>query len=173
MLRPLLLATLLDLASVAGAPQAQAPAFSSYPAGRIYTGVKVAPRLRPGTAAWRYRTVIREGYKNNPVNFAGNYVVLSWGCGSPCQAYAIVDARTGKVFFSEFQTSFGAAFHPDSRLFVANLPLSSNDSCDSVPEWACAERSTDYYRWNGQRLTLVATVPGHQTPPPADTTPSR
>jgi hypothetical protein len=35
---------------------------------------------------------------NPKTNFAGRYVVISWGCGSQCVLMAIVDAKTGIVY---------------------------------------------------------------------------
>jgi hypothetical protein len=69
-------------------------------------------------------------------NFAGHYVIVKWGCGSPCLMAAIVDLKTGRVFpppfhhgpgHSYFQVpgAFPAvptlAYRLDSQLLIANI----------------------------------------------------
>lgn len=56
--------------------QAGAPTFAAYPVTSRYQGPGVAPRLRPGTAAWQFRTRIREA-ATQPPNFAGHYVLAT------------------------------------------------------------------------------------------------
>ena len=80
----------------------------------FFTGNPVPPVLT--TPEQRlYRTRIREGvstgrgvwtgsWKNAKEkagpNFAGQYIVVRWGCGSNCLMMAIADAQTGKVLGS-------------------------------------------------------------------------
>ena len=78
--------------------QVSPAAFANYPSGVRYAGPCAAPRLRPGTAAWHFRTRIREAAKEPP-NFAGHYVLATWGCGAECVSYAIIDVKTGGVYF--------------------------------------------------------------------------
>ncbi len=69
-------------------------------------------------------------------NFAGHFVIVRWGCGSPCLMAAIVDLRTGRVFpppfhhgpgHSYFQVPWSwpneppLAYRLDSRLLIANI----------------------------------------------------
>lgn len=77
--------------------QTALPAFAHYPAAR-YEGPCAALRLRPGTAARRFRTRIREAAQQ-PANFAGHCVLATWGCGAECVSYAIIDVKTGAVYF--------------------------------------------------------------------------
>ena len=59
-----------------------------------------APILRtPGDR--RFRTHIREAAAGG-VNFAGHYALATWGCGSGCAQFAIVDLNTGKVHHPGF-----------------------------------------------------------------------
>ncbi len=53
-------------------------------------------RIRDGVA--KGLGVMREGKEQPGPNFAGQYVVIEWGCGSECGRMAIVDALTGKVY---------------------------------------------------------------------------
>ena len=43
-----------------------------------------------------------EYYADQPVNFAGHYVLASWGCGASCIIAAAIDARTGDVTWLPF-----------------------------------------------------------------------
>jgi hypothetical protein len=54
------------------------------------------------------------------VNFAGNYRVVLWGCGTSCESGAIVDAATGRVYDLPMSLEVGAQYRVDSRLFVAD-----------------------------------------------------
>jgi hypothetical protein len=60
-----------------------------------------------------YRTVLREGTKKGP-NFAGHFTIVTWGAGLGVFSVAVVDARTGKVYFPPFReignTGYGMPF---------------------------------------------------------------
>jgi hypothetical protein len=92
------------------------PRFEDYPVGKIYEGKPAWSKLE-SAAARLYRTRIREGVEKGwgvyggdsqtdrleraerpGANFAGHYIVIRWGCGSPCIQMAIVDAETGTVY---------------------------------------------------------------------------
>lgn len=51
-------------------------------------------------------------------NFAGHYVLDSFGCGTGCMASALVDLRTGQVYRAPFHepTHEEKSFRADSRL---------------------------------------------------------
>jgi hypothetical protein len=93
------------------------PRFEDYPAGQAFEGRPNPPKLK-NRYEQLYRTRIREGVekgwgvhargwgvygqgkgKERPgPNFAGRYIVITWGCGSPCIQMAIVDAQTGSIY---------------------------------------------------------------------------
>ncbi|MBF9220734.1 hypothetical protein [Hymenobacter ruricola] len=103
---PLLLALGLSSAAFGQSP---APRFQDYPVSERYHGPQAAPRLMPGTPAWYFRTRIREAARQKP-NFAGRYVLAAWGCGAECLSSAIIDVKTGAVFFDD--TSVCCWFSP-------------------------------------------------------------
>jgi hypothetical protein len=87
------------------------PRFEDYPAKETYSRIPAPPKIVT-PAQRRFRTRIREGVEkgwgvfqnglgngkeqNRPgPNFAGNMIVIEWGCGAPCQMIAVVDAETG------------------------------------------------------------------------------
>lgn len=96
-----------------------APAFNDYPVKDTYDGTMAKAKLYPCTYARRYRTAIRETYQAEKVNFAGHYCFVYWGCGSPCQMAAIVDATTGMVYDAP-PASLGYDFYPSSNLLIIN-----------------------------------------------------
>ena len=80
-----------------GQAQKRPPSFAEFRVVERYSGRHVAPQLRPNTAAWKYRTRIREAAQGR-ANFAGHYVVATWGCGIECLVFGIIDLETGKVW---------------------------------------------------------------------------
>lgn len=75
-----------------------APRFEQFPATEWFNGRVVPPDVKSREGARMFRTAIRRGAKDGP-NFAGHYTVVGWGCGAGCQAFALVDANSGKVYF--------------------------------------------------------------------------
>jgi hypothetical protein len=127
------------------------PRFDDYPVGETYQGPLAEVDLSTHEDARRYRTVIRAGAESGP-NFAGHYTLVNWGCGSPCQMWAIIDAQSGSVFMPDVRTSLGAEYRVDSRLFVANKPELVKDWCSGQ---AIVRPDVRYYVWEDERLTFV------------------
>jgi hypothetical protein len=80
----------------------------------------------------KYRTTIREEYKNPKSLFAGHYSLIYWGCGSPCQMSVIVDRRDGKIYDSP-AASVGYEFQKDSRMLLVNPPDSLGNYIEDCP----------------------------------------
>jgi len=105
-----------------------------------------------------YRTRLRAAAAG-PANFAGHYVLTSWGCGTECRYGAAVNLRTGRVTFLPFATCcFGEApdgtedaiaFRRDSSLLVL---LGMTDDRG-------AGAGTHYYRIRGDRFVHLRSVP--------------
>ena len=105
----------------------------------------------------QFRTILRDAAKQKP-NFDGKYVIASWGCGTNCQQFAIIDVETGTVT-PGLTTEWGLAFRADSSLLVINDPdvyLAEYQrwNVGMVPMWVY----TRYYRWNGKELVLLKSV---------------
>ncbi len=73
------------------------PQFIDYPVTSGYIG-KPAPVILDSKDKKMFRTTLREAAKEPP-NFAGNYVLTTWGCGTYCITGAVVNLRTGEVVF--------------------------------------------------------------------------
>lgn len=54
-------------------------------------------------------------------NFAGQYIIISWDCGSPCQENAIIDAKSGKTI-RFVNSGIGICFQVESYLLIVNPP---------------------------------------------------
>ena len=96
-------------------------------------------------------------------NFAGRYVIVQWGCGSPCLMVAIVDLRTGRVFPPPFHRGTGHSYFQlpnafpmdppleyrlDSRLIIANI-------CESHEAQKCGAH---YFVMRDDGLKLIHRV---------------
>lgn len=89
--------------SSTGAPAMQAPAayqasappkFNDY-LSEIYTGQRAKVKLSAD-----FDRIFRTRLRNTqvqPINFAGEYVLTTWGCGTDCLMGAAVSARTGQI----------------------------------------------------------------------------
>ncbi|WP_139922432.1 hypothetical protein [Hymenobacter sp. DG01] len=98
---------------LSAAGQQQQPAFQDFSVAKVYKGPHALPRISSGSAAWQFRTRIREAAKHPP-NFAGHYVLAAWGCGSECLRYAVIDVVSGQVYFNnETNMSWWGATLPD------------------------------------------------------------
>lgn len=75
------------------------------------------------TDAGKFRTALQNGLKQG-INFAGHYTVVTVGCGTTCQEHYVVDRTDGKVL-DKVQSSVGAKYSADSRIFIVNPPDSS------------------------------------------------
>ena len=108
--------------AVAG--QAPVADFDAYPAGAPYAGPAAALSLRTAPAR-EYRSRFAEALADEPI-FAGEYILVQWGCGTACIEQAFVSKRSGEVL----ETRFGGGYGPwvqgmrlDSRLLTVEGPV--------------------------------------------------
>ena len=83
--------------------------FTDYPVSETYTGKHAKaktgngvgqPHPDGGYLPSMFRTRLNEAARSGDVNFAGRYILTTWGCGSGgCREGAIVDAKNGDVFW--------------------------------------------------------------------------
>lgn len=71
--------------------------------------VPTAPVLITSAKSRMFRTRLREA-ASRPPDFAGHYIVATWGCGSSCVSAAFIDARTGVVTHLPFIVAYEALF---------------------------------------------------------------
>jgi hypothetical protein len=122
------------------------PAFQDFAVASKMVGSPASPKVSSGRAHM-YRTLLRkEGSK--PPNFAGHYRIVTWGCGTCCNEFAIVNSQNGEVYFSPFvvacyETQLGIDFKPDSRLLVITGARNEKGG------------GRYFYEWTGKGLNLL------------------
>ena len=150
------LAFALFASSLNANAQTGVPRFSDYPVRERFQG-KTAPLVLT-RAARMYRTRLKEAAKRKP-NFAGHFIVTTWGCGTECIAGAIIDARTGHVFMLPFTLCCWAPGTVDDNFKPVDYRLNSSLIMLSG---ARDEKDGDYatraYRFQNNRLVLVKTI---------------
>lgn len=128
------------------------PQFKDYPVKTIYRGKNA--RLLLTSDARTFKTRLREALKGAP-NFAGHFIVTSWGCGTGCQVGAIIDARTGKVFWFPFpigQTSdVDEGFRPVEFRLDSKLIIFSGVRVDKDDE----EEGARFYKFENGRFIFL------------------
>jgi hypothetical protein len=128
-----------------------APRWEDFPATERFAGTPAPADLGSRPWAREFRTVLRAGAAAGP-NFAGAYTIVLWGCGTQCQRWAVVDARTGRVHGHPFDAELGVDFRRDSRLVAVN-PLRP----DETPSpWRPAPA---YFAWDGREMVRVPLPP--------------
>lgn len=107
--------------------------FSRYHVNHIYKGKPVPAKIK-GKAQHLFRTMIREGAKDGP-NFAGHYSLTTWGCGTGCNMFAIIDSATGDVNFSNIGIDLGSndnsgfEYRLDSKLLIITGCIGAEEKC--------------------------------------------
>src|ERR1700694_5182515 len=109
LLSTLLLGLLIFVLHIPASAQHRNPQFRDYFVADTYRGVPARVNFRISPDARSYRTRLREGAAKGP-NFAGHFTIVTWGCGSDCYDIAIVDARTGRVWFAPFTGAIDLSF---------------------------------------------------------------
>ncbi len=126
--------------------------FELYPAAADFTGRPAEPILAT-PHEHLMRTQIRTQASQGP-NFAGDFTIAKWGCGSPCVAFVIVDARSGIIYDPGFSVACaddnGVEAKVDFKL-TSRLVVATGLSKESK-EVVCGD---DFYQWDGKRLIWI------------------
>ena len=85
----------------------------------------VRPKLKLNNNFSRmFKTRLRKGMQENPVDFAGHYVIVTFGCGNGCLYGGYIDAETGQAMEIPFSVSPPGLFRePDPIEHKANSRL--------------------------------------------------
>jgi hypothetical protein len=144
---------------ISGEADTAKPTFSDFTVAEHFKGKPAPVNLSGDPKAKTYRTMLREGARRGP-NFAGHFTIVIWGCGSSCQQFAIVDAVTGKVYFSREVPyvsfgdregePYGLDFREDSRLIAVYGRIKEDDP-----------KGMFFFTWDGTKLTLIKSITGH------------
>lgn len=130
--------------------------FEDFPAD-IYAGKKVSLDYQSHPVAKEYKTEITNQYQKGNVNFAGHYILAHWRCGAPCADFAIVDVKTGKVYYPGLMNIGNFDFKKDSKLLVLGQPdsLGFYPTLNTYPE----DIPPKYYLWKNNQMTLLSGRP--------------
>lgn len=135
----------------------EAPKFDEHKV-EVWTATPKAVDLDSHKDARMFRTRLTEA-RNEGVNFAGHYIFTYWGCGTNCLVGAVIDGKTGKVFFPEEVAGLGVGlpgtdieaealeFRKDSKMLIVRGALSNGDSV-----------GTHYLVWEGNRFRKLKFV---------------
>ena len=104
----LLLSALLMTVCSIGFAQSKTPTFARYPA-KVEKFKNIRVNLQSNKRARMFRTNLRNDAKEG-VNFAGHYILATWGCGTNCGDSAIINARNGRVYFPRELEGTGSGF---------------------------------------------------------------
>jgi hypothetical protein len=111
--------------------------FEDFPVEQVAAGFK--PPALATKHQKLYRTRIREAAKQSP-NFGGHYVIESWGCGTGCIDFVVVDRVSGRVFDPPFTD---VSFHQPRSAEVCEF---------AEKRWWCLE---DYLTFKSTSSLLV------------------
>lgn len=135
------------------AKQKPLPRFEHFRVSETFKGKPASVKLSSPRARM-FRTMLGVNAKEG-VNFAGHYIVATWGCGSDCHSLAVIDARTGNVYFTPsvlwvggqpYQEEDRLQFRKDSRLLI--VAGARNDEGGG----------RYFYVWKHNRLKLIRAV---------------
>jgi hypothetical protein len=140
---------------LAGVDQGALPKYEDYPTEAAFDGLPRAPNLVSHPTARQYRTVLRRETKRGP-DFAGHFTIVRIGCGGSCNQIAVVDARTGAVYFPKglstvlwggwWHEPYGPQYRRSSRLLVVYGLANSGVGPYGI----------SYFVWDGQDFTRLA-----------------
>ena len=154
----LILMILFCLTGVVAAQQKPLPQFKDFPARDKFAGKPARPKLNSKRARL-FRTNIRTQTAEGP-NFAGHYRIATWGCGSGCVQFAIVNLQTGDVYFPpEVETVMVFLDQDDDPLqYQVGSRLLVVLGHKEKPNWQSAEEGRFFYEWKNNRLVLIRKI---------------
>jgi len=140
----------------------KSPAFSKY---SVKVEKKIARSINFASHkdAKTFRTNLRSYLKTGKVDFGGKYIVARWGCGTGCSQMALIDVKTGNVFFptilqgaltglGKFGDVEKVQHRANSRLFILNgFPGIADPDGDATEQ----KQGTRYYVWTGKDFKLL------------------
>jgi hypothetical protein len=132
-------------------PSEDAAMFARFPSGPVFHGKPAKPVVIDHDAHL-FRTQIRMGAARGVV-FAGHYEIASWGCGTGCSSFAVINALNGRVTFFPYSVSQvreagnNFAYRKDSRAIHVIGSLNEENSADR------------WFVWDGQTFRLISEKP--------------
>lgn len=143
----------------------QYPQFQDYPVKEQFKGKNAPIKLTPESRV--FETRLRKAAKEKP-NFAGHYILSTWGCGMECVMGGVIDAKTGNVYplpfsiccwGSEYDDNFEPIdFRKDSNLVVFT----------GARNMAESDAGNHYYIFDGEKfvhlMSRIGDLPKREIP---------
>jgi hypothetical protein len=127
-----------------------APRLESFRVDTLFHAPPAAVDFASARGARRFRTVLSHGAAAGP-NFADHYTIVSWGCGSPCVEWVILDAATGRVAYWTPEPAVSPPVFARWSRLLAEDPTGFNLDSAGHPIFG----PMVYYReWIGNKLVL-------------------
>jgi hypothetical protein len=147
----LCIALIIYSTSISAADHSHPISFDTYKVGVATKKSSVLPKTTSADAT-PYISQLNSAARQ-PINFAGHYILATWGCGSGCVMGGAIDTVTGRVVMLPFTVSNWPlqvveplAFQKDSALLV--IQGSRNEQGSGI----------HYYQFDGSQFKLLKTV---------------
>jgi hypothetical protein len=131
------------------------PKFRDYRVTESYHGRTARLVLTRKDRAFASR--LRAAARHDKPNFAGHYILTTWGCGAGCLMGAVIDAKTGKVYWWDFSICCWENTDENFKPIEARL-----DSTLLVFSGLRNEKEGDngahFYNFEGGRFVYLRTV---------------
>lgn len=134
---------------------ADTPKFSDYNVEELGESlIKPVPvNLNSHPKANEFRTTIRNAEENGP-NFAYKYTIATWGCGTACHSYAVIDSSNGNVYFSNIGAQLGVSYNINSHLLIVDPPEMIYENYGNNIDDALYP-ATKYYVWKNNDFKFI------------------
>jgi len=127
---------------------------------------KITPKpanLSSHKNARMYRTNLRNAVKEG-INFGGHFILTNWGCGTNCNEGAIIDARTGRVFFPKELGGFSIG-QGEWSYDLEVIDFKANSTLIAINGYSGGYLNHDdpaegiyYYQWTGTAFKKIGFV---------------
>jgi len=153
------------VSAIAVADNEKLPQYKDYAVTDIYKQPNAPVNFADNKKAQPFHKILQQASKFKP-NFAGQYILTSWGCGMFCLQMGIIDAKTGKVALPEPKLPahwnkylVGWTYEKprvDSQLLIINAQLTTipRDQPNSLK--GPLKQTKAYYQWKNDQLKLLA-----------------
>ena len=155
-MKSLILYSIIALSSVSVWGQ-KTLTFSAYPA-HIEPATARQINVASHPKAKTFRTNLKESLASG-VNFAGHFILATWGCGTGCGQCALIDGKTGNVFFPPqlAGTTLGYGELSEKAEMLEHKKDSTLLILYGVPAGS-KKYGIWYYEWMGKALKLIKFV---------------
>lgn len=145
---------------VAAQNRGAAPEFTDYPVTSVFSG-RNAPVKLVSANDKTYRTRLREAAREE-ADFAGQYKVALIGCGTNCMLAAVINLRTGRVYW--FPDTINQALSDEVDEIIGEEPVMYGIDSKLLVFPTLKDHDSDrfvhlqYYVFEGTRFRLVRSI---------------